>query len=143
MSPSAEIAENCTESDTSEISEKSASILKSKAEENTDEDKTGLMNKDVVKDQNEVSAPSNIQTKLKPLVDYDDTFNNETQETVEDSVHEDGHEDSESDFNQELGTLSEIPTSQLDTSIPSEFDSDSDKEAALDDSEGKEATTQS
>ena len=60
LSSSAEIVEKCTESDTSEISEKSASILQSKPEQNTDEDKTGLMNKDVVKDQNEVSAPSNI-----------------------------------------------------------------------------------
>ena len=84
-----------------------------------------------------MSAAINIPTKQKPLVDYDDTITDETQATVEDSAQEDGNEDADSDLTQEFVSLSEIPTSQLDTSIPSEFESDSGKEEGLHESEEK------
>ena len=135
MSPGAEIIENAEELDTSQISEKSASILPANADAQNDEDKTILMKKDDVKDQSEVGATISVPDNIKPLVDYDDTFTDVTQPTVQDSENEDSHEESESDLTQEFVSLSEIPTSQLDTSIPSEFESDPDKEQPAEQSE--------
>ena len=137
MSPAAEIVENAKDLDASQILDKLPSILQCNPEGKKDEDNTGLLNKDEVKDKSEVSAPINIPSKIKPLVDYDDTITDETQATVEDSAHEAGHEDSDSGLTQEFVSLSEIPTSQLDTSIPSEFESDSEKEEELEKSEEK------
>ena len=131
MSPEVEIGENQKELDTSKTSEMSASILLANAEAQKDTDITKEMKKADEIDQTELDPTIAVVEKIKPLVDYDDTFTDVTQPTVEDSQNEDAHEDVDSDLTQEFVSLSEILTSQLDTSIPSEFKTDSDKEQPI------------
>ena len=135
MSPATEIVEKSKDLDTSQISEKSASILQANPEAKIDDNEIISMRKDDVTNKSEVGALITVPDKMKPLVDYDDTFTDVTQATVEDSANEDAHEDSDSELTQEFISLSEIPTSQLDTSIPSEFESDSNKDEAVEKSE--------
>ena len=137
LSPAAKIAENGKDLDTSQISEKSASILPADVAAQNEEEKTVVMKLSDVEDKSDVGGPLTAQSQIKPLVDYNDTFTDVTQATVEDSANEDAHEESESDLTQDFVSLSEIPTSQLDTSIPSEFESDSDKEETVKESEEK------
>ena len=88
-----------------------ASILPADGDAQTEEEKTVLMKQNDVEDQSDVGGPLTVPSQIKPLVDYDDTFTDVTQATVEDSANEDGHEESESDLTQDFVSLSEILTS--------------------------------
>ena len=131
-SPPAEIIDNAEEIDTSHTSENSASILQANVSAQCDE-----KNKNLMAQKDEVASNIIVPDMIKPLVDYDDTFTDVTQPTVEDTENEKSHEESDSDLTQEFVSLSEIPTSQLDTSILSEFESDSNKEEGEKQSERK------
>ena len=138
LSPAAEIGDNENVLDTSHTSETSASILPANTDAQNDEAVTQPRNKEDVKDQKEVVANIAVPLNIKPLVDYDDTFmdgGDVTQPTVKDSENEDTHEESDSELTQNFVSLSEIPTSQLDTSIPSEFESNSEQEQQVEKSE--------
>ena len=138
MSPAAEIAENDKDVDTLHISENSTSILPANADALNDEAATLPMEKENVNNRNEVGGNITVPLNIKPLVDYDDIFTDGgdvTQPTVKDSENEDTPEESDSELTQEFVSLSEIPTSQLDTSIPSEFESNSEKEDTVEKNE--------
>ena len=137
LSPAAEIADKANELDTSQISETSASILPGDVAGQNEEEKTVVKKPTDVEDTSDIGGPLTAQSQIKPLVDYDDTFTDVTQATVDDTTNENGHEDSDSDLTQDFISLSEIPTSQLDTSIPSEFEDDSGKEETVKESEEK------
>ena len=137
LSPAAEIADKANDLDTSQISETSASILPGDVAGQNEEEKTVVKKPTDVEDTSDIGGPLTAQSQIKPLVDYDDTFTDVTQATVDDITNENGHEESDSDLTQDFVSLSEIPTSQLDTSIPSEFEDDSGKEETVKESEEK------
>ena len=137
LSPAAEIADKANDLDTSQISETSASILPGNVAGKNEEEKTVVKKPTDVEDTSDIGGPLTAQSQIKPLVDYDDTFTDVTQPTEDDTKNENVHEDYDSDLTQDFVSLSEIPTSQLDTSIPSEFEDDSGKEETVKESEEK------
>ena len=128
MSPGSEIGENGSEADNSQVSEVSTSILPTSVEMNI------MPPREVILKQNS-EKKSTVQTNedkqitcTKPLVDYDDTFtegtpsNNNTNEVPSET------DDSDVELPDDILQLSEIPTSQLDTSLPSETELSSEED---------------
>ena len=143
VSPPAEIGDKGNELHASDIWETSASILPGNVAGNNDEEKAVVKKPTDVEDTTDIGGTLTGQPQIKPLVDYDDTFTDVTQPTEDDTRNENVHDDSDSDLTQDFVSLSEIPTSQLDTSIPSEFEDDSGKEETENESDGKKVDSKS
>ena len=143
VSPPAEIGDKGDELNASDIWETSPSILPCNVAGNNEEEKAVVKKPTDVEDTTDIGGTLTGKSQIKPLVDYDDTFTDVTQPTEDDTRNENMHDDSDSDLTQDFVSLSEIPTSQLDTSIPSEFEDDSGKEETEKESDGKKVDSKS
>ena len=120
--------DNGSELDNSQVSEVSTSILPMNVDLNIIPPSECTVRQKSENTSKVKQTEDKIITSTKPLADYDETFTEGTPSNNNTNEDHSEMEDSEVELPDDILQLSEIPTSQLDTTLPSEMELSSEED---------------